>query len=59
MDNHDIDQAAELEFKKRLLELGLLTGITPPLAPDATRAEHQPIPVCGNPVSETVIKERR
>jgi hypothetical protein len=52
-------QAAEVEFKQRLLELGLLTRITPPV-PQGSRPRHRkPVPVAGNAVSETVIQERR
>lgn len=61
MDNHEKSnsQVAEDEFKKRLLELGLLTRITPPLPADAIPRNRKPAPVSGNPVSEMIIKERR
>lgn len=48
---------AEEHFKRRLLELGLLTRIAPP--PDVVPRDRQPVAVVGNPVSETVMKERR
>jgi hypothetical protein len=52
-------RTAEAEFKQRLLELGLLTRITPGLAAGAPPRDREPVPVTGNPVSETIIKERR
>jgi len=52
-------QAAEAAFKRRLLELGLLTTITPTPTPGAGPRDRQPVPVAGNAVSELVIKERR
>ena len=58
--NEESDVASgEQKFKEYLLELGLLTEITPPLQPDAIPENRQPAPVVGNPVSERVIKERR
>jgi len=51
-------QAAEAEFKQRLLELGLLTTITPPLTAPPP-GDRQPVPVAGNAVSEMIVKERR
>ena len=56
--DHEI-QAAEDRFKQYLLELGLLTEITPPLGQRDLPAQRQPAPVVGNPVSELVMKERR
>jgi len=49
----------EDQFKQRLLELWLLTKITPPLPPEAYPKNRRPIPVEGNPVSELIIRERR
>lgn len=49
----------EERFKKRLLELGLLTEIKPPLSAEAIPRDRQPIPVEGNPISELIIEERR
>ncbi len=50
---------AEAEFKRRLLDLGLLTRITPPPVPGAVPRKRKAVPVAGNAVSETIIKERR
>jgi hypothetical protein len=52
-------QTAEAQFKRRLVELGLLTRITPPPTPCTVPRDHQPAPVAGNRVSEMIIKERR
>ena len=49
----------EEELKKRLLEVGLLSEITPPLSPDKYPKGRVPIPVEGNPVSDLIIRERR
>lgn len=61
MTGHLIEKAAvEDEFKQRLLNLGLLTEIKPPLPTETTALEErQPIPVQGNPVSDLIMKERR
>jgi putative addiction module CopG family antidote len=46
------------EINRRLLEAGLLSNI--PARPDpATYREFEPIAVEGEPVSETIIRERR
>jgi hypothetical protein len=60
MNNQDSKElaAAEAQFKQLLLELGLLTKITPPLSADAVPSDRQPVPVSGNAISELIIKER-
>jgi hypothetical protein len=50
---------AEDRFKQRLLELGLLTDIKPPLTGNALPGAREPVPVQGNAVSELLIRERR
>ena len=52
-------QSLRDQVKQRLLEMGVLTEITPPLPPDAIPKNRQPIPVEGKPVSEIIIEERR
>jgi hypothetical protein len=52
-------RAAEDQFKEQLLELGLLTEITPPLDEHALPDQREPARVVGNPVSELIMKERR
>jgi hypothetical protein len=59
----ELDAATEKrlqeKLKQRLLEIGLLSEIKPPLPPQAIPRDRQPFPVEGNPVSELIIKERR
>lgn len=47
------------QVKKRLLDVGVLTEITPPLPPQAIPRNRRPIPIEGKPVSEIIIEERR
>ena len=61
MDSLTARSELERRFKERLLDLGLLTEITPPL-PENALANRQPTAKIGteaNPVSDLVIKERR
>jgi plasmid stability protein len=52
------DEAAKKEaFHRALLASGLVTHITPPREP--SKAERPRIVVQGEPVSETIIRERR
>jgi hypothetical protein len=44
---------------RRLLELGIVAEIRPPLTPDTVREEHEPIPIEGKPISEEIIEGRR
>ena len=48
----------EAEFKLHLLNIGLMTSLPTPLDP-SQRAEFQPIEIEGEPLSETIIRERR
>ena len=52
-------RAKEQEFKKRLLEVGLLTKITPPIIDFSPWRDRRPVPIEGKPVSELIIEERR
>ena len=52
-------EATNLELQQRLLEAGIISEIKPPIT-DMTPYEHrQAVPVKGEPLSETVIRERR
>ncbi|MBL8797049.1 MAG: hypothetical protein JNM56_24320 [Planctomycetia bacterium] len=53
------EQLLQEKLKQRLLEVGLLSEIKPPLPPHAIPRDRQPHFVQGNPVSELIIKERR
>jgi len=48
----------EDEFKQELLVTGLMTSLPIPLDP-ATRRDFQPVKLEGEPLSETIIRERR
>jgi Arc/MetJ-type ribon-helix-helix transcriptional regulator len=48
----------EEEFKRQLLEAGLMTSLPTPADP-GTRRVFQPIKIEGEPLSETIIRERR
>jgi len=48
----------EAEFKRRLLADGLMTSLPTPADP-ATRPTLQPVAIEGEPLSETIIRERR
>jgi putative addiction module CopG family antidote len=49
---------SEDEFKHQLLASGLMTSLPTPLEP-AKRREFQPVSIDGEPLSETIIRERR
>jgi hypothetical protein len=48
----------EAEFKQQLLKTGLMTSLPTPADP-ATRPAFEPIVIEGEPLSETIIRERR
>lgn len=48
----------EAEFKRQLLAAGLMTSLPTPANP-ATRPVLQPVAIEGEPLSETIIRERR
>ncbi len=48
----------EAEFKRQLLAVGLMTRLPSPADP-ATRPVLQPVAIEGEPLSETIIRERR
>ena len=52
-------ETSEQKFKQRLLELGLLTEITPPLDPEKYPKDRHPIPLEGRPGSRLILEERR
>jgi Arc/MetJ-type ribon-helix-helix transcriptional regulator len=49
---------SEAEFKQQLLKSGLMTSLPTPPDP-ANRRTFQPITLEGEPLSETIIRERR
>src|SRR5690349_17369915 len=48
----------EAEFKRQMLAAGLMTSLPTPTDP-ATRPVLQPVALEGEPLSETIIRERR
>jgi hypothetical protein len=49
----------EEKFKHKLLEVGLLSEITPPLPPDKYPKDRKPISLGNRPGSKLIIEERR
>jgi hypothetical protein len=49
----------EDEFERKLLEAGSLTRIPPPADPSAPGRTFRPIEIEGEPLSETILRERR
>jgi hypothetical protein len=49
---------SEEEFKQHLLQSGRISSLPTPTDP-ASRPVHQPIALEGEPLSETIIRERR
>lgn len=61
--HNDLDPATEKllqeKLDQRLLELGLLTEITPPMKPEDYPKDRKPIPIEGKLISEIIIEDRR
>jgi hypothetical protein len=53
-----ITEMTEEEFKRQLLKSGLMSSLPTPADP-ASRPAFQPITLEGEPLSETIIRERR
>ncbi len=49
----------EQELERRLLESGFLASVPPPADTVALRWSFEPVKIEGEPLSETVIRERR
>jgi putative addiction module CopG family antidote len=49
---------SEDEFKQQLMATGLMASLPTPLDP-AKRRDFQPVSIDGEPLSETIIRERR
>jgi putative addiction module CopG family antidote len=54
----DKNPSTEEEFKRQLLESGLMTRLPIPLDP-ASYQDFHPVELDGEPLSETIIRERR
>ncbi len=53
------EQSADLELQHRLFEAGLLSEIKPPVTDLTPYRNRKSVPIQGEPLSETVIRERR
>ena len=52
-------QTPEQKLQQKLFEAGLLTEIKPPITDFSPYRNRQPVKVEGQPISETIIEERR
>jgi Arc/MetJ-type ribon-helix-helix transcriptional regulator len=53
------DESADQEVQRRLFDAGLLSEIRPPRRVSTGTERFTPVPIQGEPLSETVIRERR
>jgi hypothetical protein len=53
------EESANQELQRRLFNAGLLSEIKPPLRDLTPYRDRKPVPIKGEPLSETVIRERR
>ena len=53
------EEIAEQEMQRRLLEAGIISEIKPPPRLLPARERFTPVSIIGEPLSETVIRERR
>ena len=52
-------EPSEQELQRRLFQAGLLSEIKPPITDMAPYRNRKAVPIQGEPLSETVIRERR
>ncbi|MDQ3748622.1 MAG: hypothetical protein M3367_06375 [Acidobacteriota bacterium] len=52
-------QMTEEEFERHLYEKGIISEVKPSITDFSRYDDYQPITVTGEPISETIIKERR
>jgi Arc/MetJ-type ribon-helix-helix transcriptional regulator len=53
------DEPSSQELQRRLFDAGLLSEIKPPITDPTPYQNRQAVPIQGEPLSETVIRERR
>ncbi len=53
------EEIADQELQHRLLAAGIISEIKPPPRLLPTRERFTPVPIIGEPISETIIRERR
>lgn len=49
----------EEEFERHLYEKGIISEVKPPITDFSRYENYQPVTVTGEPISETIIRERR
>ncbi len=49
----------EEEFERHLYEKGIISEVKPPITDFSRYDDYEPITVTGEPISETIIRERR
>jgi len=54
-----LEEIGDQELQRRLLEAGIISEIKPPPRLLPTRQRFTPVPITGEPISETIIRERR
>ncbi len=52
-------QMTEEEFEKHLYEKGIISEVKPPITDFSRYDYYEPIKITGEPISETIIRERR
>jgi hypothetical protein len=53
------EEIADQELQRRLLEAGIISEIKPPITDMTPYRNRRAVPIQGEPISETVIRERR
>ena len=53
------EEIADQELQRRLLAAGVISEIKPPPRLLPARKRFTPVPITGEPISETIIRERR
>ncbi len=54
-----VERKDDLEIQRQLVEAGLLSEVRPPITDLAPYRNRRAVPIQGEPLSETVIRERR
>jgi hypothetical protein len=58
-DRQAAEQQVSIEMQRKLLEAGIIGEIRPPITDLAPYRNRKAVPIQGEPISETVIRERR
>jgi putative addiction module CopG family antidote len=53
------EEIADQELQRRLLNVGIISEIKPPITDLTPYRNRRAVPIQGEPISETVIRERR